>query len=148
MALCSVLQTYITYFLHLLPFYSSFFSFILWHCITCIIHDTSGDIHRGSRRFHPRNAKKKRALEKKKHPENLHRLQCNSLFNVADLVSWMRKSRASQIEICKFYASVYMFSDCPSFRTGILLLQYLENPWVDFDHTLPRGAPWQVDQTV
>ena len=32
----------------------------------------------------------KRALEEKKRgPENCHRLQCQSLFNVADLVNWM-----------------------------------------------------------
>ena len=56
-------------------------------------------LHGGSRRFRPRNAnksprkEKKRALEKKKKraPENCHRLQCKSLFNVADLVSGMWK---------------------------------------------------------
>ena len=38
-----------------------------------------------------------------------------------------------------------MFSGCPSVRTGISLPQNLKNPWVDFYHTWPRGAPWRVD---
>ena len=41
-----------------------------------------------------------------------------------------------------------MFSGCPSVRTGISLTQNLKNPWVDFYHTWPRGAPWWVDELI
>ena len=44
----------------------------------------------GSGRFRPRNAKKS-PWEEKKSPESCHRLQCTSLFNVADLVNGMWK---------------------------------------------------------
>ena len=41
-----------------------------------------------------------------------------------------------------------MFSGCPSIRTGISLPRNLKNPWVDFYHTWPRGAPWGVDELI
>ena len=47
-------------------------------------------LHGGSGQFRPEM--QKRALENKKEPpENCHRLQCKSLFNVADLVNGMWK---------------------------------------------------------
>ena len=48
--------------------------------------------NRGSGQFHPRNAKKKIALENQKEPLKIP-INCNgkSLFNVADLVSGMWK---------------------------------------------------------
>ena len=36
----------------------------------------------------------------------------------------------------------------PSVRTGISLTRNLKNPWVDFYHTWPRGAPWWVDELI
>ena len=65
----------------------------------CLVHIIQGILcnfqsreinTRGSRWFRPQNAK--RALENKKRaPENCNRLQCKSLFNVADLVNGMWK---------------------------------------------------------
>ena len=39
-------------------------------------------------------------------------------------------------------------SGCPSVRTRISLTRNLKNPWVDFHHTWPRGAPWRVDELI
>ena len=41
-----------------------------------------------------------------------------------------------------------MFSGCPSVRTGISLTRNVKNPWVDFYHTWPKGAPWWVDELI
>ena len=48
-------------------------------------------LHGGSGRFCPQNAKKRALENKKRAPENCHRLQCKSLFSVADLVYGMWK---------------------------------------------------------
>ena len=36
----------------------------------------------------------------------------------------------------------------PPVRMGISLTRNLKNPWVDFYHTWPRGAPWRVDELI
>ena len=60
-------------------------------------------LHRGSGQFRPRNAKKS-PRKKKRAPENCHRLQCKSLFNVADLVNGMWKVAS---EIFFFFPVLY-----------------------------------------
>ena len=32
--------------------------------------------------------------------------------------------------------------------SGISLMRNLKNPWVNFYHTWPRGAPWRVDELM
>ena len=36
----------------------------------------------------------------------------------------------------------------PSVRTGISLPRNFKNPWVNFNHTWLRGAPWGVDELI
>ena len=36
----------------------------------------------------------------------------------------------------------------PSVRTNTSLPRYLENPWVDFNHTWPKYAPYDVDELI
>ena len=43
---------------------------------------------------------------------------------------------------------VFGLSVHPSVRTRISLTRNLKNPWVDFYHTWPRGAPWRVDELI
>ena len=63
---------------------------LLTHTTDCFEMTPGKNIHGGSGWFRPRNAK--RALENQKRPpENCHRLQCKSLFNVANLVNGMWK---------------------------------------------------------
>ena len=52
-----------------------------------VIQNSGKEIHGGSGRFRPRNARVKRALENpKRAPENRHRMQCKNLFNVANIL--------------------------------------------------------------
>ena len=61
----------------------------------------------GSGWYCPRN--EKRALKNKKRaPENCHRLQCKSLFNVADFSQWEVKSSPRKIKI-KFLAWTWKY---------------------------------------
>ena len=83
-----------------------------------VVSEAGKTLHGGSWRFRPCNVKKSPRKRKKTDPENCHRLQCKSLFNVTEVRTIDRRSITSKTGLFHFF--FFFFFVCfPS--TGHLL---------------------------